>query len=126
MEVSRCKLVKSPCCKETDSVQKIAQALKKAGQRNMIVTHNSRPIGIVSAVDIVGKVVATGKSPKQITAKQIMNRVCTIDANENVARAYFAMAKKGFMSCPVVKNDKYKGTLYLHEAVRYIASKHKE
>src|SRR3989344_7631375 len=126
MEVKNCNLVKTPCCKETDTVHKIASDLKKSKQRSILVTHNSRPIGIISAVDIVNKVVASGKSPKATKAKDIMNKVCTVDAKENVATAYFAMAKKGFMSCPVVDNNRYVGTLQLHEAIRYITQKSKQ
>lgn len=126
MEVKNCNLVKNPSCKETDTVAKIAKELDKSGQRSILVMHEKRPIGIVSATDIVNKVVAKGKSPEKTTARDIMNKVCTVEASENVATAYFAMAKKGFMSCPVVEKDAYKGTLTLHEAVRYIAEKNKE
>ncbi len=126
MEVGKCKLVKCPTCKEQDNILKVAQMMKRKKERSAIVVDKTnRPIGIVSAVDIIYKVLALGKSINATKAKQIMNKVHTVDASEHIVRAYLAMAKKGFMSCPVIKNNKYQGTLYMHEAVRAISKKKK-
>ena len=123
MTVKECRLEKAAVCSEEDSIQNVAKKLKETGQRHVLVLKKQMPIGIISAVDIVNKIVVTGKNVKKTKAKEIMNKVKCIHHDENVARAYFAMAKENFISCPVVENKKYIGNLNLHEAVRYIAEK---
>ena len=123
MIVKNCKLEKVATCSEGDTIVAVAKKLKAGRQRHAIVLKNKSPAGIISAVDIVNKVVAMGKDAKKVKASAVMNKVKCIDCNESVLRAYFAMAKSNFVSCPVIENKNYIGNLTMHEAVRYISKK---
>jgi signal-transduction protein with cAMP-binding, CBS, and nucleotidyltransferase domain len=123
--VKKCKLKKVATCNPNSTITEVAKKLKAGENRQAIVLEKSRPIGIISSVDIINKVVALGKDSKKVKAKDVMNKVHCIRHNENVANAYFAMAKHGFLCCPVIENKKYIGNLNLHEALRYISEKTK-
>lgn len=121
MEIKNCRLMKALSCKEDDSCVSVAKLMKNNKERHIIVCKGSKPVGIISSVDLVNKLMAEGKDPKKVKAKQVMTSpVHTIDVNESVVKSYFDMAKRNIYSCPVVEDEKLVGNIALHETLRYM------
>jgi len=121
MEIKNCRLSKAISCKEEDTCVAVAKLMRSNKERHIIVCKGTKPVGIISSVDLVNKVMAEGKDPKKVKAKQIMTSpVHTIDVNESAVKAYFDMAKRNIYSCPVVDDGKLIGNIALHETLRYM------
>ena len=71
-----------------------AKAMKEKNIGSIMITDNRRYIGIVTERDILYKVVAEGKNPKDILVDDIMTRsFVTIDADATLIKANEIMDK---------------------------------
>ena len=123
MKVKECKLTEPVSEDQDKDIVQTAKKLKSHSVRNIVICEDKKPIGIVSAVDIVNEIVATGKDPKSIKAKDIMTKpVFTCDIEDDVRKIYFEMVKRNIFVCPVTENGKLVGALPMHEAVCAIKS----
>ena len=124
MEIRKCNLSEAHSCNEEDDCVTVAQIMRDKKERHIIVCKSMKPVGIISSVDLVNKVVAEGKDPKKMKAKEVMiSPVHTLDADESVIKSYFDMAKMNIYSCPVVDKGKLIGNIALHETLRYMKEK---
>ena len=124
MEVKNCKLVKTISCNEADNCVKVARLMRDKKERHVIVCKGISPVGIISSVDLVNEVLAEGKDPRKLKAKNVM--VCPVhilDSNDSIFKAYFEMVKKNIYSCPVVDKGRLIGSLTLHDALKSMRSK---
>lgn len=121
MKVSECNLKKASCCKLADNCVEIAKIMKRKKERHVIVCDKKKPLGVISIIDIINKVVAMGKDAKKVKAKDIMNKpVYHIDSEKTVFDAYFFLAKKNLVSCPVVDKGDVIGVITMQELMTSI------
>jgi len=97
-----------------DNAVKIAKKLHDFQERRIfVVDKNDSPIGIVSIVDINDRVVALGKNPKMVKAKDIMSYplklVLNIDTSLEEAKKM--MIHNNHYYVPVMEKGKLKGLL---------------
>jgi len=93
-------------------ISELAKILEKNLTGSALVIESGRPLGVVTERDILKKIVASGKDPKQTTAKCIMScPVITIDAEEDVWTASELMDKKRIRRLAVVQNGKIVGKI---------------
>lgn len=84
------------------SAYEAGKYMKEAGVGSLIVTDNEIPIGIVTARDILYKVISLGSLGKDISLSSIMSTpLITVDADEEVASASALMRKWGVWRLPV-------------------------
>lgn len=97
--------------KVTDSVVEVAKKLRDKQIRHLyVVGENENAVGVISVTDISAKIVAEGKDPKNIVAKDIMNApVEHVDINQEVEFAMKIMMKYSTYSCLVTDKGKIKG-----------------
>ena len=89
-----------------------------------IALKGGKPVGIVSAVDIINKVVAAGKDPKKLKAKDIMTSpVYFCSADDAALKTFYDMSKKNILSCPVVENGRVIGTLTVQNVMAAVCKK---
>jgi len=122
--ISQCRLIEPFACTETDSVVDVAKKLHQFRQRHIYVVNKDMfPVGIISTSDMLERVIVAGKDPKVTKAKDIMTKDITVfqDA-DNAKEAYKVMNKKKIVSCPVVKDKKYLGTLTYNECLRFVTN----
>lgn len=101
------------------TVIEIAKLLRDNKMRHVHVVGTKGPQGIVSITDINAKVVAEGKDPKKLTAKDIMTTpVHTVKHDEDARCAYYKMVEHGMLSLPVVEKNKVVGVLSINEAMK--------
>ena len=100
-------------CKSNETVFEIANILKELKVRHLVVVdENDYPIGFVSQTDLIEKVLAEDKSPKEITVKEVMILdIVTVELGETYEKAYEKMYDIRTFSIPVVKDKKLVGVL---------------
>jgi CBS domain-containing protein len=119
MKIKDCNLVEIFSCSKNASVVEVAKLMRDHRQRHIVVVDDGRPVGMISNVDIINKVVAANKDPAKETAADIMvSPVETADINSEVSDAYFKMASRNTFSCPVTENGKLKALLTFNEALK--------
>ncbi len=80
-----------------------AKLLKKVGVGSIIITQKGKAKGIITERDIVHKVVAVGKNPKQIKLKSVMSRpLKVIKASDTIETAALALLNNKVKRLPVL------------------------
>lgn len=100
-------------CRETDNALNISRILRDTQKRHLIVLDSKDyPVGIISTIDINNRVVAEGKNPETLAAKDIMTKnVKIVSAEDSYDKAFKMMTELGTYSIPVIKNSKLLGLL---------------
>jgi CBS domain-containing protein len=113
MIIRREHLIAPITCKPNDSAMKIAQELRDANRRHIIVIDNDEsPLGIISVRDLNNKIIADGKNPLTFTAKDLMtNGIKAISSTEGYDRAFMLMEELGTTSIPILEDGKIYGIL---------------
>ena len=77
---------------------------------SVLVVDKNDPIGILTEKDLLKKVVAPGKDPKELVVRDIMtSSVVTVKTNTSIFDAHAIMQEKKFRRLPVVDNNKLMG-----------------
>jgi CBS domain-containing protein len=119
MKINECNLVGVFSCSKSASIVEVAKLMRDHKQRHIIVVDSGKPVGMISNVDIINKVVAASKDTvKEIAANIMVSPVDTVDLNDEVSDAYFKMASRNTFSCPVTENGKLKSLLTFNEALK--------
>ena len=91
-----------------ESVAQAARLMQGAASTEVVVTKDSKPLGIVTERDIVYRVVAAGLDPKSTRVEDIMSTpVETIEETSKVGEAVAKMSKLGVRRLVVTR----KGTV---------------
>jgi len=89
------------------------------GISTIIVTKESRPVGIVTDRDIVVKVVARNMDPGRITLEEIMSQpLMVISKDETLDKAAYVMSKKKIRKLPVIEKGNIIGILSENDIVK--------
>jgi len=89
-----------------------AQLMKKRKIGNVLVVEKNQPIGILTESDILKKVVAEGKNPKDVIVKDVMSTpVIVIDPYCNLEDAMKTMGKCNVRRLPVVEKHELIGII---------------
>jgi CBS domain-containing protein len=89
-----------------------AKLMKKRKIGNVLVVQNKLPIGILTESDILKKVVAEAKNPKDVKIKDVMTTpVIIIDSFMTLEEAMRTMGKCNVRRLPVVENNELIGII---------------
>ncbi len=78
----------------------------------VVVGSKKNVLGILTERDLIKKVLAKGRSPREVTVKEIMSRpVVTVSPEDTVETAARLMQSRGIGHLPVVKNGRVVGIL---------------
>jgi CBS domain-containing protein len=84
----------------------------------LIALEGGRPAGIVTEKDLVLKVMAADKNPKEAKISDFMSSpLVTIDPDKSIEEAVETMKKHGFRRLPVVKNNIIYGIFTVRDLV---------
>lgn len=98
--------------KPTITVLEAARLMKDKKIGNVLVVEDNQPIGILTESDIIKKVVAEGKTPKNVLVKDVMTTpVIVTDPYIPVEEAMKTMGKCNIRRLPVVENGKLIGII---------------
>ena len=94
------------------TVFEAAQMMKKRKIGNVLVVQGKLLVGILTESDIIKKVVAEGKKPKDVKVEEVMSTpVIVIDPYSNLEEAMKTMGKCNIRRLPVIEDDKLIGII---------------
>ena len=89
-----------------------AKLMKKRKIGNVLVVQKKLPIGILTESDIIKKVVAEAKNPKNVKIKEVMTTpVIIVDSFFTLEKAMKTMGKCNVRRLPVVENNELIGII---------------
>ena len=92
-----------------ESVLEAAKLMKKKNVPDLVlVDDNKKPLGIISSEDIVMKVIAVEKDPKNVTISSISRKVKSFDEEATKEEIFDYMMESDNEIVPIIKSD---GTL---------------
>jgi len=96
----------------TITVLEAAILMKKRRIGNVIVVEKKQPVGILTESDILKKVVAEGKSAKDVLVKEVMSTpIIVIDPYVTLDEAVKTMGKCNVRRLPVIENNELIGII---------------
>jgi isocitrate dehydrogenase len=104
------------------SIRDTAQFLRDNRLRHVyVIDERDFPIGIVSITDINARVVAEGKSPEGLCARDIMTApLHMMDVDHEPAKAYAEMLAHDTYTLPITDHGLLIGVLSMKEVLRII------
>jgi CBS domain-containing protein len=100
------------------TAQEIVATMNKFDISSIVVVQGERPIGIITARDILVRLVEQCLAPRALTAKQIMTSpLVTISESATIEEAARLMAKKKIKTLPVMDNNKLAGIVTFTDIV---------
>jgi signal-transduction protein with cAMP-binding, CBS, and nucleotidyltransferase domain len=103
---------------KSTSLQEAAQNMAKLNIGCVIVTENSKPIGIISERDFVTKVAAEGRPLFTEISEVMSSPLITIEPDETIWEASEMMKEKLIHKLPVKENDKIVGIITTTDIVK--------
>jgi CBS domain-containing protein len=92
--------------KATESIYEASQLMRRYTAGDVVVTENSRPVGILTDRDIVIRVVAQGKDPRTTLIGDVMSApVVTIKESAGIGDGIRMMRGRGIRRLPVIDKD---------------------
>lgn len=102
------------------SVHEVARSMNEMDIGSIIVSDKGRPLGIITESDIVRRVVAEDKEPKEAKAKDIMSSpLVHITPNTPLTDAMRIMAHGNIRRVAVLKNDSLAGIVTSRDILRW-------
>ena len=96
----------------TLTVSEAAKAMRDAGYSSALVAEDNKVVGIVTERDIMYKVVAEGKDPREVKLGEIMSKpLITVTPDTKVGDAMALMARNKIRRIAVRKDDEIIGVL---------------
>lgn len=92
-------------CEANMSISEVAKLIRDKKVRHVYVVEGNKLVGVVGGIDINNKVVAEGKDPKNVKAKDIMNKVECVTKEQEREYAYAIMRNFNTFTCPVVNEN---------------------
>jgi len=100
------------------TAQEIVATMNKFDISSLIVVQGERPVGIITARDILVRLVEQCLAPGVLTAKHIMTSpLVTISESATIEEAARLMAKKKIKTLPVMDNNKLAGIVTFTDIV---------
>lgn len=118
--IKGCTLIEALHCTEDSSVVSVAKLIREHLVRSLyVVDAEEKPVGVISITDINNRVVAEGKNPEGLKAKDIMSSpVHSFEEDSDEKIAYETCIKENVAMCPVTSNGKLVGMITVHELLR--------
>ncbi len=107
------------CVDAEDTVQEAAEVMKKNDISSVIVTKKGDGIGIVTERDIICKVVAESKNPRDMMVKDVMTSpLITIKPDTEIDEAARIMRDRNIRRLVVAEGDKIIGVISEFDIVK--------
>jgi len=103
---------------KSTSLQEAAQKMRKLNIGCVIVTEDTKPIGIITERDFVTKVAAEGRPLFTEIYEVMSSPLITIDSEETIWEASEMMKEKGIHKLPVKENEQIVGIVTTTDIVK--------
>ena len=101
---------------ENVSAKKAAEVMAQEGVSALIITEEGKAIGILTERDILKRIVAEDKNPKETKLKEIMSSpLVTIGPNVDLEEAAHLMFERKIKNLPVIRENRLIGLVRLQD-----------
>ena len=107
--------------KKEAKIEEAARLLAKNESSCVVIVENKKPIGIVTELDIVRKVVSKGSSLKEPISRIMASPVTSMAPNMKLDEALKIIDTKRFRRYPVVDNEELIGLVTKRDVVNAIS-----
>ena len=120
MKIKDCVLIEPFKCSQDESVVDVARRLREITLRHIfVVDENEYPVGIISMMDVNNRVVAEGKNPSEVKAKDIMTASIDVADHEDETEEFSKkMLEKNHVMDPVVEDGKIIGIITINQLLK--------
>ncbi len=99
---------------ESSRVEDAVRAMRENGYGSIVVTRDGKPVGMLTERDVLYRVVAEGKDPKNTRIGEVMTTpLVTVTPDTKVSEAIAMMSKKGIRRLVVMSGEKIMGIISL-------------
>jgi len=122
--IKECTMIEPLQCDENDSVVNVAKALREHVIRHIYVVNAKHyPVGVISITDVNNRVVAEGKNPNTLQAKDIMTKdIQVYQETDDEREVYKTCVRNKTATCPIVRGNKLVGVVTIHELLQRITT----
>ena len=114
-----------PTLKKEAKIEDAVKLLAETQIGCIVVTDNEAPIGIVSEIDVVKKVISKGKSLKESIRGIMSSPLSFMSPNMRLDAALEIIDSKKFRRYPVVENDKLVGLVNKKDVINSVSFRFK-
>lgn len=108
--------------KADNSIREAAEVMGKKNVGCIIVTHEGKPVGIVTERDMLRNVVAKGLDASKVQMKEIMSKqLITAKSNMPIIEAVRILQKKKIRRLLIMENKKLAGIVTQRDLLRALA-----
>lgn len=108
-----------------DADASVGEAASTMGRRrigSLVVTSNSKPVGIFTERDLLTKVIARRRDMKRTRVRAVMSSpLVTVDQEMSVSDAVILMGRRKIMRLPVVKGEELVGIVTGREIFSFLS-----
>ena len=105
--------------KEETTASQAAKIMSNDHVGFAIIERDGKPIGMVTELDFVNKIVSKDLNPKEVLLKDIMNTpLMSVDPKTPTDQVTVLMSKKGVRRLPVIENGKLIGVITSRDVLR--------
>jgi CBS domain-containing protein len=125
MTLEKCTLIEPFQCQEDEAIVEVAKKLRTCTLRQIFVTDSmGKPIGVISTTDMNNRIVAEGKDPTTLKARDIMTTpIETFQKTDDAMQVYKEMKEKKRLLCAVMDGEKFIGMVTLGETLKCVAER---
>jgi CBS domain-containing protein len=106
-------------CEPSATVVEVAKLMEREDVGPIPVVESDRLVGIVTDRDLVLRVIAEGRDPKQTSVKDIISKdLVTVSPEEDLEQVLRVMAGKQVRRVPVVEGDRLVGIVAQADVAR--------
>ena len=107
------------CVQEHYTAEECAKMMKKFSVGSILVKDGKVVHGIITEQDMVYKVVAKNRNPKEVLAREIMvTNLFTVTPDKDIYDAMLMMRNNDIRHLPVVDDDKFVGFLTMKDILK--------
>ncbi len=104
---------------EDKTILEAARLMKESDVGGIVVINQEKPVGILTRTDIIEKLLADEKDPKETRVREIMTSpITTVDASTNIQEASKLMRNRRISRLAVMYKDKLVGMVSMRDLVR--------
>ena len=103
-----------------ETIIEVAKAMAKMHIGSIVIVHKDNPVGMITESDIVKRVIAEEKDPKNIKAKEIMSSpLIHVTPSTPLTETMRVMARSDIRRVAVLKNNSLAGIITSRDILRW-------
>ena len=104
----------------TATAQEASELMDRENIGSLVVVEEARPVGIITERDLVRKVLARRRDPKEVKVSEIMSRpLIYVTPDAFLSEAAGLMGRHNIRRLPVIEGDRLVGIITMYDVIRH-------